>query len=172
MARNIFLIGFMGCGKSSVAEAMELEYGMKRIEMDQIIVEQNQMAISDIFKLYGEEHFRDLESALLEEVQMKENQVVSCGGGVVLRKKNVDIMRQNGIIILLTASPETILKRVENDVSRPVLEGKKTIQGIAGLMETRREKYEMAADVTIHTDEKSIAQICEEIQEKMRRIGE
>lgn len=172
MARNIFLIGFMGCGKSSVAEAMELEYGMKRIEMDQIIVEQNQMAISDIFKLYGEEHFRDLESALLEEVQMKENQVVSCGGGVVLRKKNVDIMRQNGIIILLTASPETILKRVENDVSRPVLEGKKTIQGIADLMETRREKYEMAADVTIHTDEKSIAQICEEIQEKMRRIGE
>ena len=140
--------------------------------MDQIIVEQNQMAISDIFKLYGEEHFRDLESALLEEVQMKENQVVSCGGGVVLRKKNVDIMRQNGIIILLTASPETILKRVENDVSRPVLEGKKTIQGIADLMETRREKYEMAADVTIHTDEKSIAQICEEIQEKMRRIGE
>ena len=103
---------------------------------------------------------------------MKETQVVSCGGGVVLRKKNVDIMRQNGIIILLTASPETILKRVENDVSRPVLEGKKTIQGIAGLMETRREKYEMAADVTIHTDEKSIAQICEEIQEKMRRIGE
>ena len=172
MARNIFLIGFMGCGKSSVAEAMELEYGMKRIEMDQIIVEQNQMAISDIFKLYGEEHFRDLESALLEEVQMKENQVVSCGGGVVLRKKNVDIMRQNGIIILLTASPETILKRVENDVSRPVLEGKKTIQGITDLMETRREKYEMAADVTIHTDEKSIAQICEEIQEKMRRIGE
>lgn len=172
MARNIFLIGFMGCGKSSVAEAMESRYGMKRIEMDQIIVEQNQMAISDIFKLYGEEHFRDLESALLEEVQMKENQVVSCGGGVVLRKKNVDIMRQNGIIILLTASPETILKRVENDVSRPVLEGKKTIQGIADLMETRREKYEMAADVTIHTDEKSIAQICEEIQEKMRRIGE
>lgn len=172
MARNIFLIGFMGCGKSSVAEAMESRYGMKRIEMDQIIVEQNQMAISDIFKLYGEEHFRDLESALLEEVQMKENQVVSCGGGVVLRKKNVDIMRQNGIIILLTASPETILKRVENDVSRPVLEGKKTIQGIAYLMETRREKYEMAADVTIHTDEKSIAQICEEIQEKMRRIGE
>ena len=172
MARNIFLIGFMGCGKSSVAEAMESRYGMKRIEMDRIIVEQNQMAISDIFKLYGEEHFRDLESALLEEVQMKENQVVSCGGGVVLRKKNVDIMRQNGIIILLTASPETILKRVENDVSRPVLEGKKTIQGIADLMETRREKYEMAADVTIHTDEKSIAQICEEIQEKMRRIGE
>ena len=172
MVRNIFLIGFIGCGKSSVAEAMESKYGMKRIEMDQIIVEQKQMAISEIFKLYGEEHFRDLESALLEEVQKKENQVVSCGGGVVLRKKNVDIKRQNGIIVLLTASPETILKRVKNDVSRPVLEGKKTIQGITDLMESRREKYKMAADVTIHTDEKSIAQICEEIQEKMRRIGE
>ena len=77
----------MGCGKSSVAEVMESQYGMNRIEMDQMIVEQNQMAISDIFKVYGEEHFRDLESALLEELQVSKNQVISCGGGFVLRKK-------------------------------------------------------------------------------------
>lgn len=162
----------MGCGKSSVAEVMESQYGMNRIEMDQMIVEQNQMAISDIFKVYGEEHFRDLESALLEELQVSKNQVISCGGGIVLRKKNVDMMRQNGIIVLLKASPATILKRVKEDHSRPVLDGKKTLQGITDLMEVRREKYEAAADVTINTDEKSISEICEEIQEKLRRTGE
>lgn len=172
MAKNIYLIGFMGCGKSSVAEMMELQYGMNRIEMDKIIEAQNQMVISEIFETYGEEYFRNLESMLLEKLQTKENQVVSCGGGVVLRKKNVDMMRQNGIIILLKTSPETILERIKEDDSRPVLDGKKTLQGITELMETRREKYEMSADMSIHTDGKSIAKICEEIQEKLRRTGE
>ena len=172
MMKNIYLIGFMGCGKSSVARELQADYGMKQIEMDQMLVEQNGMAISEIFKIYGETHFRDLESGLLEKIRMEENQVISCGGGVVLREKNVDMMRQNGIIVLLTASPETILKRVQNDNSRPVLEGKKNLQGITDLMEARREKYEMAADVTIHTDDKSVAQICKEIQEKLKKIGE
>lgn len=162
----------MGCGKSSVAEELELHYGMKRIEMDQMIVDQNKMEISEIFRIYGEDYFRDLESSLLEEIQTKENQVISCGGGVVLREKNVDMMKQNGIIVLLTARPETILARVKDDDSRPVLKDNKTVQGITELMEKRRVKYERAADTTIHTDEKSVAEICEEIQEKLRKIGE
>lgn len=169
---NIYLIGFMGCGKSSVAGKLEKCYGMNRIEMDQMIVEKNQMEISEIFKQYGEEYFRNLESALLDEIGTGANQVISCGGGVVLREKNVDMMRQNGIIILLTARPETILNRVKNDNSRPVLEGKKTVQGITELMEKRRSKYETAADIVIHTDEKSIDEICKEIQERLTKIGE
>lgn len=172
MTNNVYLIGFMGCGKSSVAEELELHYEMKRIEMDQMIVEQNNMEISEIFRVHGEEYFRDLESRLLAELGTKEKQVISCGGGIVLRKKNVDMMKQNGIIILLTAKPETILSRVKDDDARPVLKGKKTVQGIAELMENRRAKYEEAADVTIHTDGKSIAEICKEIQQKLTKIGE
>lgn len=172
MAKNIYLIGFMGCGKSSVAKMMESQYKMKCVDMDQMLVEQNRMEIAEMFRIHGEEYFRDLESGLLEEIQTKKYQVISCGGGIVLRKKNVDMMKQNGIIVLLTARPETILERVQNDNSRPVLEGKKTLQGIEELMEARREKYAMVADVTIHTDDKSIVQICEEIREKLRRIGE
>lgn len=170
MTKNIYLIGFMGCGKSSVAEGLEAHYGMKRIEMDQMIVIRNKMEISEIFRTYGEEYFRDLESRLLEEIQVNKNQVISCGGGIVLRKKNVDMMKQNGIIVLLTASPETILSRVKDDDTRPVLRDKKTVQGIAELMEQRRAKYEGAADVIIHTDKKSIVEVCKEIQEKVRKI--
>ena len=172
MDKNIYLIGFMGCGKSSVAEELEVHYGMKRIEMDQVLVIQNNMEISEIFRVHGEEYFRNLESGLLEEIGTEENQVISCGGGIVLRKKNVDMMKQNGIIILLAARPETILSRVKDDDARPVLPGKKTVQGITELMASRRAKYEDASDVTIHTDGKSIAEICKEIQQKLTKIGE
>ena len=86
---NIFLIGFMGCGKSTVASKLNQMYGMHVVEMDQEISNRQKMSIPDIFEQYGEEYFRDLESNLLQEIQTGTNQVVSCGGGVVLRAKNV-----------------------------------------------------------------------------------
>lgn len=169
--RNIFLIGFMGCGKSTIAAALQKLHGMQVCEMDQMIVERTQMSIPRIFESYGEEHFRDLESELLEEIGKDSNQVVSCGGGVVLRQENVSEMKQSGNIVLLTAKPETILERVSEDNNRPILQGKKTLEDISELMEKRREKYEMAADIVIMTDGKSIHEICEEVINKLAKIG-
>ncbi|MBQ8559262.1 MAG: shikimate kinase [Tyzzerella sp.] len=165
--RNIFLIGFMGCGKSTVASGLQRMYGMKVVEMDQLISERQGMSIPQIFEQYGENYFRDLESELVAEIQGMENQVVSCGGGVVLREQNVAKMKENGQVVLLTAKPETILERVKYDNNRPVLKGRKTVAGITELMEARREKYEAAADIVIHTDKKSIPKICEEIMQKL-----
>lgn len=167
MKSNIFLIGFMGCGKSTVALGLQRMYGKKVVEMDQLISERQGMSIPDIFDKYGETYFRDLESKLVEEIQGMENQVVSCGGGVVLREQNVAKMKENGLVVLLTAKPETILERVKYDNNRPVLKGKKTVAGITELMEARREKYEAAADIVIRTDKKSISKICEEVMQKL-----
>lgn len=167
MKSNIFLIGFMGCGKSTVALGLQRMYGKKVVEMDQLISERQGMSIPDIFDKYGETYFRDLESKLVEEIQGMENQVVSCGGGVVLREQNVAKMKENGLVVLLTAKPETILERVIYDNNRPVLKGKKTVAGIMELMEARREKYEAAADIVIRTDKKSISKICEEVMQKL-----
>lgn len=167
MKSNIFLIGFMGCGKSTVASGLQRMYGKKVVEMDQLISERQGMSIPDIFDKYGETYFRDLESKLVEEIQGMENQVVSCGGGVVLREQNVAKMKENGQVVLLTAKPETILERVKYDNNRPVLKGKKTVAGITELMEARREKYEAAADIVIRTDKKSISKICEEVMQKL-----
>lgn len=167
MKSNIFLIGFMGCGKSTVASGLQRMYGKKVVEMDQLISERQGMSIPDIFDKYGETYFRDLESKLVEEIQGMENQVVSCGGGVVLREQNVAKMKENGLVVLLTAKPETILERVKYDNNRPVLKGKKTVAGITELMEARREKYEAAADIVIRTDKKSISKICEEVMQKL-----
>ncbi len=165
---NIFLIGFMGCGKSTVAACLQEQYEMQVIEMDQVIAESQEMSIPDIFEKRGEAYFRDLETALLNEMKTRGGQVVSCGGGVVLREENVDIMKESGTVVLLTAKPETILKRVMEDDGRPILKGKKTVEEIEKLMEVRREKYEKAADFIVSTDNKKIRKIAEEIMNQLK----
>lgn len=170
--KNIFLIGYMGTGKSTVAARMAKQHGMEVLEMDQMIVEREGMSISDIFEKRGENYFRDVETKLLIEIQTQENKVVSCGGGVVLREQNIAEMQKGGSIVLLSAKPETILERVKDDNSRPLLQGNKTVEFISEMMEKRRSKYESAADFVIHTDGKQVADICNEIFEKIERQGE
>lgn len=166
--KNIMLIGFMGTGKSTVASCLCREYGMGIVEMDELIAKRAGMSISDIFAQYGEEYFRDLETNLVLELQSQSNQVVSCGGGVVLRERNVEEMKKGGSIVLLTAEPETILERVKDDDNRPLLRGNKNVAFISDMMEKRRPKYEAAADVVIHTDGKEVEEICREIIEKVQ----
>ena len=165
---NLVLIGFMGAGKSTVSDYFHTRYGMDVIEMDEIIARREGMSITDIFNKYGEEYFRNCETNLLIEMQARKNVVISCGGGVPMRERNVAEMRKNGRVVLLTARPETILERIKEDHSRPLLENNKNVSFIAALMEKRREKYEAAADIIVQTDGKSIQEIGEEIILQLR----
>lgn len=160
---NIFLIGFMGVGKSTISCALQNIFAMDVVEMDEVIARKNGMSISEIFELHGEEYFRNQETELLRESQSKKNQIISCGGGVPMRQVNVDEMKKSGKVVLLTAKPETILGRVEGNHDRPLLEGNKNVDYITQLMEKRRPAYEAAADIVISTDGKSAYEICEEI---------
>ena len=165
---NIFLIGFMGAGKSTISDYLKNALAMDVVEMDQCIVERQGMSISDIFETYGEEYFHEPETNLLIEMQSQSNVVVSCGGGVPMRERNVVEMKKNGRVVLLTAKPETILERVKDNHDRPLLENNKTVPFIADLMEKRRAKYEAAADIVIETDGKSELEICEEMIHRLR----
>ena len=165
---NIFLIGFMGAGKSTISDYLKNALAMDVVEMDQCIVERQGMSISDIFETYGEEYFRELETNLLIEMQSRSNVVVSCGGGVPMRERNVAEMKKNGRVVLLTAKPETILERVKDNHDRPLLENNKNVSFIADLLEKRRAKYEAAADIVIQTDGKSELEICEELIHRLR----
>ena len=160
---NIVLIGFMGTGKSSVASQLHQMYHMEIAEMDQIIVEREGISIPQIFETKGDAYFRKLETDLLRELQEKDNMIISCGGGAALREENVKAMKENGYVVLLTATPETIFKRVGTDQNRPVLNGRRSPEGIRELMEERRPKYEAAADITVSTDKKNPSQIATEI---------
>ena len=167
---NIVLIGFMGAGKSTISEFLKTAFAMDVIEMDQIIAEREGMSISDMFEVYGEQYFRDLETNLLIEMQSRTNVVISCGGGTPMRECNVAEMKKNGRVVLLTAKPETILDRVKDSHDRPLIENNKTVSFIAELMEKRREKYEAAADIVIETDGKDELQICEELIHRLRQM--
>ena len=172
ISRSIFLIGFMGAGKSTIARALQRELGCPLIEMDERIVKEQGMSINDIFAQYGEDHFRDIESQLIVDIGKEEPSIVSCGGGVVVRPQNTQNMKEIGRIVFLKATPETIYERVKNSTDRPILNGHMNVEYIAELMEKRRALYEATADITIQTDGKTREQICEEIIGKMRNTNE
>lgn len=157
----------MGTGKSTVSDYLSTEYGMDVVDTDRLIEEREGKSIPDIFAEQGEAYFRSLETSLLIELQSRSNTVISCGGGAAMRGENVAEMKKIGKVVLLTASPETILERVKDSDDRPLLNGNKNISYIAELLEARREKYEAAADLVISTDGRSVGQICGEIMEKL-----
>ena len=164
---QIYLIGFMGTGKSTVAKELARQLHRQVVDTDQAIVERAQMSIAAYFDTYGEAAFRDLEHQMLEQVSQGKDAIISCGGGVALREDNVACMKAHGTVFLLEASPETILKRVRHDHKRPLLKGKKTVEGITELMEGRVPFYQAAADYRIATDGKSPRMVAREIQERM-----
>ena len=92
---NVVLIGFMGVGKSTVSQYLSTMYAMDAVEMDQLIAQQEGMSIPEIFRIHGEEYFRDLETGLLIRLQGRTNVVISCGGGTPLREWNVAEMKKN-----------------------------------------------------------------------------
>lgn len=162
--KNIFLTGFMGSGKSTVAARLGELYGYSVIEMDQKIVEDEGMPITEIFAQKGERYFRNLETDFLLSLQNETGTVVSCGGGVPLKSCNVEAMKQSGMVVYLTALPATILKRVKGDTGRPLLEGHMDVDYIASMLEGRRPKYEAAADICVATDGRDPDEIAEEIE--------
>ncbi len=169
---NIFLIGFMGAGKSTIAAGLGEMLEMERVEMDQMIVRQQGMEISEIFDRFGEPYFRDLETKVLSDLGQEGPFVVSCGGGAVLRSENVNLMKQSGTVVLLAARPETIYERVKDSDERPILNGHMTVDFIAGLMEKRQKIYEAAADMTVWTDGKGKKEICREIYQYLTNTSQ
>lgn len=161
--KNILLIGFMGCGKSTVSKVISRRYMMDVVEMDTLIEEREGLSIPDIFEKKGEAYFRELETGLLKELRGASNTVISCGGGAPLREENAACMKAIGVTVLLTASADIILERVSRNNKRPLLENNKNTEYITKMMEERRERYEAAADIIINTDNKTVDYVCDEI---------
>jgi len=153
----------MGAGKTTVSKYLGSMLALERVEIDDLIVEKEGMSINNIFEEYGEEYFRNCESNTLIELQKRNQLVVSCGGGIVLRDENIVSMKKNGRVVLLTATPETTLERVRYSDERPILRNNMNAEFIEGLMEKRREKYMKSADIMIKTDGKTVLEVCEEI---------
>ena len=165
--KNIVLTGFMGTGKSEVSKELSKILGWKAIDVDTEIEKSQNMKITEIFKQVGEQGFRDIETETIKKLSKNKNVIISTGGGAVLRQENMDALRENGVIICLTATPETILKRISNNNDRPLLQVEDPLKKIQELLKFRMPYYEKA-DIMIDTENNTPLEIAEEIMEKIR----
>lgn len=167
---NIIIIGFMGVGKTTVSAALARIMGIELVVIDDLIMEEERMSISNIFEQHGEEYFRNSETNSLQGLQGSERLIISSGGGIVLRDINIDYMKNLGTVVLLTASVETIYERVKDSQERPILKDNMNTEFISSLLEKRMERYEKAADIIVNTDNKSVEEVCKEIVSKLNII--
>ena len=161
---NLILCGMMGSGKTTVGIKIAQRTGKSFVDTDALI-EERHGKISDIFARFGEDYFRDLESEIVQELCRQDGLVISTGGGLVLRKKNVDALRQNGKIIFLRASLETLSNRLRADSTRPLLqsETESITARISKLLTERTSIYEGASSCVVEVDKKSVDEIAPEI---------
>lgn len=166
-AKHIFLIGFMGTGKSTISRELQYRSGRPGIDTDDWIEEREGRSIPEIFAAEGEEYFREVETAMLDELGTMKPSIISCGGGMALRELNVRKMKALGKVVLLTAEPESVYGRVKLSDDRPLLRGHMNVDYIRELMERRMPFYERAADLRVATDNRMICDIAKEILERV-----
>jgi len=168
--KNIYLIGFMGTGKSSAGKIIAEKCGAEFTDTDKMVEEREGRSISEIFENSSEEEFRRLESEVLLEITTKNNLVVSTGGGIVVTKGNLEMMKNSGHVITLIADVNTIMERVKTDeTSRPLLEVEDPFETIKRLLYERASFYINAhhiVDTSDITPEETAEKILELIGEK------
>lgn len=165
---NIYLLGFMGAGKSTIGSILAKKMGHKFVDSDSLIEKEVQMSIPEIFEKFGEEHFRNLESKVIDRLSQNESLIVALGGGAPIRREN-RLKIKDGISVYLKVSPEIILKRTYED-DRPLLAGlddKKRLQKICKMLSTRSKYYNLA-DLTVLNGERQPEKVAEEIRKKVR----
>ncbi len=167
LKEHIFLIGFMGVGKTSTSRELSRLLEVQEIDTDAIIADREGMSINEIFAAKGEAYFRQAETALLDWMSTLPPHIVSCGGGMVMKPENVEKMKAQGRIYLLQASPETIYEHVKDSTDRPLLNGNMNIPYITEMMQAREPRYRAAADVVIGTDGCSPAEVAEKLVQQL-----
>lgn len=157
---SIVLIGFMGSGKTTLGKWIAREHGYTFLDTDDMIEEEQQRSINDIFAKEGEEYFRDLETDMIRSLADRDDKVViSVGGGLPVREVNRELMRRAGKVVYLRTSVDELEKRLKGDTKRPLLAGGNVREKIISLMDKREALYLDAADIVVDTTGKRFEQI-------------
>lgn len=167
---NIYLAGFMGTGKTVVGKALARRLNFTFVDIDNLIVQKEKRAISDIFAREGEVYFRGIEKEMLKTVAEFSRQVVSCGGGIVINPQNIEIMKNAGSVFVLTASVDVIIERTKKSTHRPLLNVTDPKAKITELLKSR-EAYYNQANFKIDTSDLTVAQVVEKIIEKLSSVS-
>lgn len=166
--RKIYLVGFMGCGKSAIGRRLSYYLKMPYYDMDHEIVRQQGMTIPELFEKYGEAHFREIETEFLRTFR-DEACIIATGGGVAMREENRKIMRRTGLVFFLDALFDDIYMRIRNDKNRPIVQTS-TEQELRELYLYRRKFYRQAGHIQVLTANRSLRQIVEYIGFQVNRL--
>lgn len=173
--KNIVITGFMGTGKTTIGKMLAEDDGLDFVDTDALIEEKaGNKKVTEIFDEYGETYFRQVEKDVIKDVSLRENAVISTGGGAIADKENLAQLKKNSIIIIcLTARPEVILERTKKEEGiRPLLNVNDPLKRIKELLDSRREAY-MKSDIIIDTSDLTPAEAVERIKTllKEKEIG-
>lgn len=167
--RNVILVGFMGCGKTTVGQALASELGYEFVDVDEYIERSEKREIKDIFADEGEEYFRELETRAVDELNaVCSHCVISTGGGLPMRDVNVSGLRRLGSIFYLRVTPDEVIRRLAGDTTRPLLQADDVVARVSSLMEQREQRYADAADYALDVTGMPVADIVRDI---MRLCG-
>ena len=164
MMNNIVLIGFMGSGKTTIGRSLEKNTKLPLVDTDELIEEEEGCKISEIFATKGEEYFRKCENKILKKLlTTDELKIIATGGGIVTKEENIPLLKQLGMVFYLRIKPETVVKRLEDDSTRPLLLVEDKLIKVARLMAERKVLYCKASDKIIDVDVLPENEIVEEI---------
>lgn len=170
---NVILIGYMGCGKTTIGRKLSYRLRKPFLDTDKQIEAKQKCTITEIFEKQGEAAFRDMETAYLKDL-LDENceYVIAVGGGLPLREENRQLMKQLGTCFYLKASPDTIYDRLKNDTTRPLLQCENPKEKIQQMIINRAPVYESCADIILEVDDKKIEEILVDIKEEVEKYNE
>ena len=159
---NLYLVGFMGTGKTTIGKIVARYLGFSFLDSDQVIEQQQNKSISEIFEVQGEHAFREMERRFVEKGHPLKKHVISCGGGLMAQPGMPETLKSRGVVICLCASPETILQRTQGKKHRPLLNTEDQMERIRTLYESRMPFYRQANSIIL-TDGRSSAEVAEHV---------
>jgi shikimate kinase len=169
--KSIVLIGMMGAGKSSVGACLRRRTGLGLLDTDEIVASNFGMSIPEIFAEHGEKKFREAETEALRRMQTEEQMIIITGGGIVLRKENVEILTSQAVIVWLDGDEETLFARASRKQNRPLLQTKNPRKTFSQILDARRPLYANIADIRVDTSVLTDEEVAVAILAKLRRIN-
>lgn len=170
LPKNIVLIGFMGCGKTTIGKRLQQMLGYPMVDIDHLIEEKAGMPVSAIFATFGEPLFRELETAVLHELSAPDSprRIISTGGGIVSRRQNRKLLHQLGFVVWLQAPVDAILDRTARNKDRPLLQTENPRERIEVLLNQRLPWYREAAHLAVDTYGLDVEEVATGILESAR----
>jgi shikimate kinase len=165
---NIFLVGMMGAGKTTVGRALATRMKREFVDTDRLLVDRTGVPVTTVFEIEGEEGFRRRESAILREICEDDERVVATGGGIVLDEENWRVMRESGTVVYLRARLESLWERTRHDSSRPLLATANPRERLAELLKQREPLYRAAAHIIVDSGPQSAAKLVNRVLAALR----